>query len=283
MIFILGFANSEGAYDPAAKSRFMEGWSKLAKRNPDTEKIYRPILSGLALDSHLVEKQMPSKVKPQRPWLIARELSQQQKGDSVLIIGEETDGGLHLSDLTKKIATTVNGKGLLTPSGIGYCHPNEQSADNIGKKLNTLYRKHGLSADFYNAQFTELELAFEIHDRIFITMEMGAEPDAERRIIDAWKNRSRTDNTLVHLKRANCHNRDAETLWNKAKLDNYTSPTDIIAIAQERSQIFASIKESVFDAVELMASMRLYGQQPFMDNIKHLFQNVDKTRSLKAA
>jgi hypothetical protein len=282
MTFILGFGNSEGAYDPAAKARFMDGWSKLAKRNSQTEQIYRPMLSNLALDCHLIEKAMRSKVKPQHTWLIARELSQQQKGDSILIIGEENTDSHHLSNLTAKIATTVNGKGLLTPSGIGYSHPKDDTSHRIGQKLKSLYRKHNLDQAFYHSQFSELELAFELHDCVFITMEMGTNPEEEKRIINAWNNRTRRDNTLVHLARANRNNRDAEILWTKNNLDNYTSPMDIIGIARERVVTFEKVKLSVLGSIETIASMRLYKQQPSMANIEDLFKDIKIKSSLKA-
>tara|TARA_B100001750_G_scaffold191526_2_gene161961 strand:+ start:718 stop:1827 length:1110 start_codon:yes stop_codon:yes gene_type:complete len=272
--FMLGFGKSNQSYDPAAKGRFMEGWMQIGKRNPDLEKLYRPVLAKLTTDSSIIDKLIGPKIQTERPWVIAREFSGQKPGELILILGDFEENSRNLSALTRKIALSVNGNGELRPTGIGFSHPAEQVTLELGRRLKEAYKKEGLEPNFYEVPHSELSLAFEMHDRVFVTREMGRHAQGDIDIIEAWHSRENTENTLTHLARAHRDNRDAEKIWNDAQLDNFTGPVAIQEMSQQRQAIFESVREKTLEAIEIVADMRARNQVPKTASIAPLFKTI---------
>ena len=85
--YMSGIANPFGL-DRPAYDRFYESTAKMVSRSPRYYSNFHEIVGQLSRDSNFIISNVCDKVRPIRPWLIAREMAYQAAGSNILIIGE---------------------------------------------------------------------------------------------------------------------------------------------------------------------------------------------------
>jgi hypothetical protein len=256
--FMLGFLNPNG-YDAPSAERFYKGWYKINNRNPKKARQFSDIVSALTVDYELIRKTISSAIRPERSWLIARDLSGHQKGDSVLIIGDIDDNG-RATKLTQSMAITMNGKSICKASSIDCTHPDSEKAECLFEDLDRLFKMKNISMNIATCDFMrDLPLMMEMADHVYITLEMGKYPKADQFIRECWKARRRNDNTMVHLR--DCQENTALSgAWNK--LDHFTSPQDVRDESSVRERRYKLLMWSARSAAQACAHMRISGKLP---------------------
>ncbi len=222
---------SENLGETHVRSQFSSGWKKFGKKNPQESVPFQRVVGLIKKDVNYLEHEVKFGPKDFRRVIMARDLSEQVKGDTVLIIpsvsktgrvGEFTGDMIFLTenkqDPSKKMAgrdhfLRIMPHNFSTKAAV----ESDVASLKIGKKVRS-------SIDYVNID--QMATQFEECDRVYIDLPMGADEAVERAIIDAWKGRARTDNTLTHI-RGNPFTRMQSTpLWKNAGLEGtgYISP-----------------------------------------------------------
>lgn len=277
--YMLGLVNPDGL-DAPAERRFFINWGNMNRRHSASAEHLAGIVQCLTSDSLKIKTNIMTGIKAERQWLIARDLSGQKKNDSVLIIGDVEsvdDNTSKLTPLTLKIATTMNGSGVCKARDIAYTNPSSSVVSSIASGFNKLKIEGKLRTDFYGADFYgDLPLLMEMADRVYITMDMGQDPEADQFIIDCWNGRQRKDNVLVHMKVAPGSRGISSGVWANAGLDNYISPEDIRNEGSARSASYKEITSAARQATHDAA-------QGLLPSNDHHRSRHDRVRRLQAA
>lgn len=265
--FMLGFLNPNG-YDPASSDRFYIGWQKINNRNPRISSVYGEVVQNLSADLMLLRRNFCDAIKPNRLWLVARDLVGQQTGDNVLLIGDVKDRNDQITMFTEKMAVTVNGSGVCPASDLSISHPDPEKAQIILEHMRRLQEIEKLRVPVYKIDFeADLAFAFECSDRVYITADMERYPDADEMIISAWRNRNRNDNFMVHLKASAGEQGIESERWKNAGLDNFILPSEIRAASEDRRYQYKKISEAVKLAANACAEIRASARQPVRESI----------------
>ena len=105
----------------------------------------------------------------------------------------------------------------------------------------------------------ELALGVEVHDQVYIGLEMGKNPDADTYLIDVWRGRQRNDNWLTHMKPPPRDMARSDTSWQEAGLECYTSPEDIRGVVVSPKRDFNITFDHANEAAQQMALWRAEG------------------------
>lgn len=126
-------------------------------------------------------------------------------------------------------------------------------------------------------------MAFELSDFSYIDIPMGAYPEADEFIVNAWQSRENRGNKLTHM-RGNPYNRAlSDPLWEESELDNYISPEDIRAAMFERGRFNEELGQIAEQAFHFCADLRLQNKSPSDCKVRAFVRAYRATSQLPAA
>lgn len=243
------------------KGQLFDGWDAYTTADTAKRKALDSIMQDVKADSRFVHGATLSKFQFYRHELSARDLSGQQKGETILVVGSRNRHG-ELSGFTEGIiSVTGNNRGGRV-SEILVTSPNTQDLSVIHDKLRAMKVKGVLAADIVRIPFAQIGRHIERADRVFVDIAMGSSPVAEGEIISVWQGRVRQDNKMVMLRGNPMANNTSTGLWADVPLTSYISPEDIQADMRARGAANSKILEAAKDAVEYCVSLRERGESP---------------------
>ncbi len=271
------------------KSQFYDGWRTFSGQNPDEAKGYQRFVSLLKKDVKHLQEEVAAGMKPTRSSTTARDLSGQQKGDSVLIIGSVGRGGVIGGNTREMITVTENRQDpskKIAERGeyLTMTHPNPEKLAQLEHEVARLKTQGIFRSNIQFVPFDQLSEQVEKQDRVYVDISMreGEEPldlgqafnrrkaystapedlTAESEIIAAWSSRVRQDNTLTHLRGNPATRMTSSQLWKDAEGDmvGYISPEDIIEENTNRRENNNAITQSVMLSIDELAYSRANGE-----------------------
>lgn len=271
------------------KSQFYDGWRTFSGQNPDEAKGYQRFVSLLKKDVKHLQEEVAAGMKPTRSSTTARDLSGQQKGDSVLIIGSVGRGGVIGGNTREMITVTENRQDpskKIAERGeyLTMTHPNPEKLAQLEREVARLKTQGIFRSNIQFVPFDQLSEQVEKQDRVYVDISMreGEEPldlgqafnrrkaystapedlTAESEIIAAWSSRVRQDNTLTHLRGNPATRMTSSQLWKDAEGDmvGYISPEDIIEENTNRRENNNAITQSVMLSIDELAYSRANGE-----------------------
>lgn len=246
--------------------QFYKGWENLHNETPELARQYDTLIQHVTADSRLIRAHILSGMSVARHELAARDLSGLLKSDAVLIIGAPGKDG-EISMMTDGIARVTTSNDNRSAREIAITHPSPETAGNLYAGLKRLKDQGKVQGDVNIVEFSDLALAFELYDRVYITMPMGEDPDADAQIIQAWQGRNTEENRLVHMKAAVENMALSSCTWTQAHLENYVSPEEVRAEVKRRLDKNDVLFMKAEQAVELCIQLRLEGLQPSRANL----------------
>lgn len=260
--YILGIVRPRD-YDPAAERRFFDGWSAINRTCPKYAQPYNAIVASLTADAELIKKNIFQNVQAERPWLIARDMANQQAGDTVLLIGElDPKGNGAASVLTQKMAATLNGKGIGAPESVFLSHPNAETAHQLNESVYKLYEDKDIMLFPETVDYRHgLPEMVETADQIYVTMSIAENKQAYAELMDCWKSRIRKDNVLIDLKNTanDVKNALGASLKNAGRMNMFFE-NNVEAERIDRLATNRQIMKNVGNAIEYCAQKRMNGQ-----------------------
>ncbi len=241
--------------------QFYAGWAQLHRDLPEKAKPYDRLIQHLTNDTRVVRSRVMSGWKMHDSELCARDLSDMQHNDSVLIVGHVNTEG-KISPLTDNIARKISSNEGRRAREIAFTHPDPAIARQIFMDAQQLSQQKKLVRTITQFDFTDLPTAFELYDRVYITLPMDAYPEADRFMIDSWRGRQADTNVLVHLKANPANMADSSPAWVEARLEQYVSPEQIRLEMAKRAQNNEIIIDMAQEAVDHCVDCRLQGLQP---------------------
>ncbi len=241
--------------------QFYNGWAEMHKTYPEKAKPYDTLVQQLTNDTRLIRGLIMPDWKMKVHELAARDLSGMQNQDSVLVIGHLTEKG-HISPMTDMLVRKLTSNENMRAREVLITHPDPQTKNKLLEELKGLKDSKRIRGDVSAFDFDDLSVAFELYDRVYITMPMGLNPEADQTIINAWKGRNAEENTITHL-RAPAENMAASLKpWIIADLDNYTSPEDIREEMVKRERNNTKLAQDAENTILKCIQLRLQGLQP---------------------
>lgn len=271
------------------KSQFYDGWRTFSEQNPDEAKNYQRFVSVLKKDIKYLQEDIAAGMKPTRSSTTARDLSGQEKGESVLIIGSVGRGGVIGGNTREMITVTENKQDpskriAETGEYITITHPNPDKLVQLRHEVERLKTQGIFRSSIQFVDFDQLPEQVETQDRVYVDISMregeapmdiglafngrkaySAAPEdlsAESEIIAAWSARVRQDNTLTHLRGNPATRMTSSQLWKDAQNDmvGYISPENIIDENTRRREHNNDIVQSVHLVIEELAHIRANGE-----------------------
>lgn len=243
------------------KGQLFDGWDAYTTDDTGKRKALDSIMQDVKADSRFVHGATLSKFQFYRHELSARDLSGQQKGDTILVVGSRNRHG-ELSGFTEGIVSVTGNKRGGRVSQILVTSPDTQDLSAIHDKLRAMQVKGILAADIARIPFSQFGQHIERADRVFVDVAMGSNPVAEEQIVLAWQGRVRQDNRMVMLRGNPMANNASTGLWANAALSSYVSPEDIQADMRARGASNNRVLEAAKNAVEYCVSLRAKGESP---------------------
>lgn len=241
--------------------QFQLAWRGFKDQSPDQAKPFEKLVQHITGDSRLIRHHVLDGWKIKNRELCARDLSDMRHGDSVLIIGHASPNG-SMSAVTDNIARKITNNAGRTAREVCITHPDHSVTASLLKDM-SIAKSNGTipasltSMDFYD----DLALAFEYYDRVYCTLPMGLNPDADDFIISCWKGKSEGNNTLAHLLGKQEKGTPIPENWTKAKLQNFITPRDIDKEMDKRGAANTRLLESAHSAIEHCTTLRLEARQ----------------------
>jgi hypothetical protein len=250
------------------RKQFKDGWTDFGREKHQESISFQNVVSSIKKDINYIEQEIGFGPKDLRRVTIARDISGQVKGDTVLIIpsvgktgkiGEFTKDMIFLTENKQDPAKKMSGRNnflRIMPHNFGV-------QESMNFEVSKLKEERLIRSSIGFVNIKQMATQFEECDRVYLDLPMGADEVAERAIIDVWKNRARTGNTLTHI-RGNPHTRMESTpLWKEAELEGtgYISPEKITletTFARQRAQIIA---QQVEQTIEELAFLRAQGHK----------------------
>lgn len=258
------------------KSQFDEGWRCFNDEHPDKAEGYQRLIGMLREDVNFIRNDIASAFKYQRHEMSARDLSGQKKGEELLVIGSVSKAGI-VSAFTEGIIRVSENRQKNNDHFLRVTHPDPDTLQTMRNALLQMKQDKKLRTNIEFVDFDLIGKLMDLSDRVYVDLPMGSDPEGEAQIIAAWRDRTRNDNTLTHL-RGDPHNRALSTsLWAEADLDNYFSPEDIRHDMAERGRNNRKVLENADAAFDMCGQLRLEGRKPK----NCIVQSDDLTLTLK--
>ena len=247
------------------KGQFFNGWEKINSECPAKAALCAPLVQGITADVRFIQMNAAAGFRSQRHELCARDLSGFGNGDRVLVVGHMHEG--RISEWTDGICRVTTSNNTRKAKEIALTHPDENVFGALKEEFLKLYVDGKIGAEVSLVNFSDMGLAVEMFDRIFIVSPMEETPEADEVLIDTWRNRVRVDNTLTHMRLKDNGNGVSTPLWKDAGLENYIAPEEIFSEARMRRSMNEAALERGERACEVIAQMRLQNARPS----KHAF------------
>jgi hypothetical protein len=184
--------------------------------------------------------------------MVARDLSGQQKNDTILIIGHVNQRG-EIHGLTEGIARVCANK---KPREILVTHPDPVSSQAIVSHYQRLQKTDEVVSKASPVSFSELPDMAELCQRIFVTLPMGEIAEADEKIIQAWNSRRNRFGTLTHLKGSLQSMGMSTDMWRDANLADYIPPEDIRSEMVRRDHNNQKVIERAVESCSFYAALR---------------------------
>ncbi len=252
--------NSDRTCEPHVKGQVYEGW------NPESTSVERAkrvdrILQGLKADSRYIQEHALASHLAQRHEIAARDLSGQQKGDKILVIGSLNRHG-KISSLTDGIIRVSGNDRAGRVGSISVMHPDSRILSTLYDDVFALKARGIIVADIKRTGFDNLSQAIEEADRVYVDLPMGQLLEADQTIVETWLTRIARENTLTHLRGNPLAMGCSTDLWQKAELDNYFSPEAIRSEMARRAHNNQVMFRRADNAIAFCAETRMQGRSP---------------------
>lgn len=251
MLRLMTGLDSKNPGEPNITGQVKKGWQQFEKSYPDEAKKLGRVWQNLLADNKRIRAGFCNRLKTHRHEVAARYLSGQKAGEHALLAGSLGRGD-NMARFTESMARTLANKRSACVTRITVTNPDPETTAKLFEGLEYLKSRKLIACEIGKADFREIEKSLEEADRAFIDIPMDSDPQNEQKIINAWNNRTRSDNTITHL-RGNPQNRGLSgPLWQNAGLENYISPEDI---RSEMARIAINNK-SVIQEAEIACKLR---------------------------
>lgn len=242
------------------KSQFDEGWRCFNDEDPDKAEGYQRLIGMMREDVNFIRNDIAAAFRYQRHETSARDISGQKKGDQLLVIGSMSKAGV--SVLTEGIIRVSENRQKNNDHFLRVTHPDLEVFRSLRNGLLEMKQRGKLRTNIEFVEFDMIGKLMEVSDRVYVDIAMGSDPENEAQIIAAWRDRTRRDNTLTHM-RGDPHKRALSTpLWAEASLDNYISPEDIRHDMADRATTNRKVLENADVAFDMCGQLRLAGRKP---------------------
>lgn len=239
--------------------QFQAGWKVLRDADPDAAAPYGKLIQHITGDSRLIRHHVLDGWKMKNSELCARDLSGMRANDSVLIIGHANSQG-HISATTDNMARKVTGNAGRAAREVTITHPDPVILNNIFNDLSKSSKDGRIPAPIKRADFADLSLAVALHDRVYVTMPMEHDAQADDHIIACWRGREEKGNTLTHLRAKPEKAATTSQTWLDARLDNFISPDDILREMSVREtsnkELMARAERAIDHCIDMRVSSR---------------------------
>ncbi len=261
--------------EDSIKGQVFNCWNTYETRDEDGKKKLEKIMQDIKADSRFINAAVLDGYKHYKHEISARDLSGQQKGERILIVGCESRHG-KLSNFTDGIArVTGNGRNTRV-SEIIITHPDRSTLDKLYDEMQGLKGAGILACDVTRVPFGKLCQGIEKAKHVYVDMPMGSNQEAEEFIQLAWQTRLRTDNNLVMLRGAPEEKGFSTPFWENAELDNYISPEMIRADMSARVEHNKCLLDMADKAIDFCVGMRSRGQNPSLSKVKNFLAEVSE-------
>ena len=264
--FASGF--ERGRYNSHNRAQFFEAWAQSIKKHPETSDKYGRLLHFIDSDTRFMHQHITSKYKAHRMEISARDLSGMSKGDDILIIGALGGNG-DLSHLTSGMIRVAESKQKGRKDFISLTHPDPNTLEQMQEAIKGHDGRGNIRSGIQFVEFEDVALAFEVSNRVYITMPMAIDEDADMAIIDAWRNRSSRENTLTHMKGDTARQGSMTNLWKHSSLDNFINPynirEDMIDRAAFNAEVIVKAERAFWQCAELRSKGMPIHKQDFFD------------------
>ena len=248
------------------RRQFTDGLHVLRNEHPEKEKYYQNLVCQIKKDVAYIQNNVSVGHKNTNNIMIARDLSGQVKGETVLIVGSLGSGGL-IGDNTKKMIglsenkQDPNGKMLGRDHFIRMTHPDPAALESLKKQVGVLKDKGIFRSNIDFVDFADINVHFEECDRAYIDLPMKPDDVMDEIMAIAWMDRVRQDNTLVHMRGNPLTQMRSTETWKQDGLTDsgFIAPEDLIAECATRSNNNRLILQRVDNASRMLAELRLDG------------------------
>jgi hypothetical protein len=254
---------SQRTCETHVRNQFFDRWKKFAEKDPCVAKEYQTLISQIKKDSSLIMEKVLFAFKAHSNVHAARDLSNQKTGDNILIIGDVNDKG-NMSGFTENLLKVCESKQKHARRGnfITVTHPDFNALAAIEKAVTGLEEKNVLRSGIGFAFFEDLPQLLETNDQVYVAMGMGENPEAEKYIIECWKNRLNKTGTLTCMKGRVEDMGLSTDLWKNAGLDQYISPEEVRAETAWRGETNDKVLALAGQATGQCAQLRAKGMVP---------------------
>ena len=243
------------------RHQFFDRWKKYAERDPWNANRYKTFIAQLKADSNLVTDKIIAQYQAPKIEHAARDLSGQKVGDRLLIVGA-LNLNRRLSQSTLNLLRVFESKQKGCKDFISITHPDETVLQIIEKDIKHFESEKTLHSGIVFRSFTDLAMNCETHDRIYVDLPMGENPEADNELIASWQGRCRQDNVLTHMKGPYSHSAQSTDTWKDAMLEQYFSPEDLHQNLLVREKNTAIVVEKAKELTGMCAQLRMHGLIP---------------------
>jgi hypothetical protein len=196
--FMSGLVNPNG-YDAPAGHRFFLAWEKINKRSPKNAEAYRDLIRHLTTDYQFIQRHVCQNIQADRPWLVARDMAGQTRGDTVIVIADTYEADGNMTNAAKRMMTTVNGSGTCPAKKIFYTCADAAHGASLRGGVESLKEagKLRVPAKAFHLQ-DDLPKIMAAADRVYITVPVGKYPDMDLLIAECWRGRTHQSGAMVH-------------------------------------------------------------------------------------
>jgi hypothetical protein len=260
--------------EDSIKGQVFQSWDDYQTDDEAKYKQMFRIMQDLKADTRFVGRVL-SDYKYHRHEISARDLSGQQKGDTILIVGSQSRHG-NMSPVTDGIARVCGNKRSNGVSEIIVTNPKRDVERAVYDELIKLKQRGILAADIKRANFSSFSQTIEHCDRVYIDMPMDSHPQADEHMILSWQTRIKTDNTLTHMRGKPQLQGGSTPLWEEAKLDSYIAPEDIRTDMAARAKHNVAVLEKAERAIDFCAATRIEGKSPSNASVRDHLLGLDE-------
>lgn len=248
------------------RRQFTDGLKVLKDSHPEKEKDYQSLVCQIKKDIAYIQNSVSVGHKNTNNIMIARDLSGQVKGETVLVVGSLGSGGL-IGDNTKKIIglsenkQDPNGKMLGRDHFIRITHPDPVALESLKQQVDVLKDKGIFRSNIDFVDFADINVQFEECDRTYVDLPMKPDDIMDNIMAMSWMDRVRQDNTLVHMRGNPLTQMQSTDIWKQEGLvsSGYIAPEELLTESATRSKSNHLILQRVDNASRTLAALRLDG------------------------
>ncbi len=264
------------------RRQFTDGLNVLKNKHADKEQNYQNLVCHIKRDIAYIENSVSVGHKNTNNIVVARDLSGQVKGETVLVVGSLGSGGLIGNNTKKMICLSENkqdpnGKMLGRDNFIRVTNPDPDALSSLKKQIDSLKDQGIFRSNIDVVDFSDIGVQFEECDRVYVDLPMVPESDVDNIMTMAWMDRVRNDNTLVHMRGNPLTQMLSTETWKQDNMLNsgYISPEDILEEGSARSRENTRILQRVDNASRTIAELRLDGVEHPSKEIEDQGINLD--------